>query len=117
MASIERRVVRPIREALHALGIDVFSTTALLTPRSYLEVLLRELAIDTVLDVGANTGQFGHELRKHIGYRDRIVSFEPTSSAYGELTANAAGDDRWIVAERCAIGAGRKLGGGFNGTG
>jgi FkbM family methyltransferase len=61
--------------------------------------------VDLVLDVGANTGQFGRELRKHIGYSGRIVSFEPTEAAHRKLVANAKGDPNWVIAERCAIGA------------
>ena len=53
--------------------------------------------IDTVLDVGANTGQYGYELRHDLEYKKRIISFEPLSSAFGKLKKNAAGDPDWQV--------------------
>jgi FkbM family methyltransferase len=63
-------------------------------------------SIGVVLDVGGNAGQFGHELRD-IGFKGRIVSFEPLSSAHNQLVENAARDPNWTVAPRAAIGASR----------
>jgi FkbM family methyltransferase len=56
--------------------------------------LLTELGIRTVVDVGANTGQYGAELRRS-GYAGHIVSIEPLSDAYPVLLRNTAGDPRW----------------------
>jgi FkbM family methyltransferase len=53
--------------------------------------------IDLVLDVGANTGQFGQSLR-HRGYAGRIISFEPVKEAFRELESAAHGDDLWTTA-------------------
>ena len=58
--------------------------------------LLRELAIDHVLDVGANIGQYAVQLRLY-GYRGAIDSFEPSSAAYQTLAGRAAGDRDWHV--------------------
>ena len=44
--------------------------------------------INLVLDVGANTGQFGHVARNR-GYAGRIISFEPVKEAFTALE-NAA---------------------------
>jgi len=52
-------------------------------------------AIDTVLDVGANTGQFVSELRNNLGYGGNIFSFEPLSAAYKTLETRARNDPRW----------------------
>jgi FkbM family methyltransferase len=53
------------------------------------------LRIDTVLDVGANEGGYRRFLREHVGYRGRIVSFEPISSVYAMLASDAAADHAW----------------------
>jgi len=63
----------------------------------------RERGVRTLLDVGANKGQFAAEMRR-LGYKGRIVSFEPLSDAHAQLAAAAAGDPEWIVPERMAIG-------------
>jgi FkbM family methyltransferase len=60
--------------------------------------------IDLVFDVGANTGQFGGQLRE-LGYAGRIVSFEPSSAAHAQLTAAARHDPLWEVASPMAIGS------------
>jgi FkbM family methyltransferase len=65
--------------------------------------LLSTYRVDTVLDVGANTGGFGLELREHIGYKGRLISFEPMAAAFAELKKHAAGDARWEVLN-CALG-------------
>jgi FkbM family methyltransferase len=57
--------------------------------------LLNSLEIDTVLDVGANNGGYREFLRVFVGYRGRIVSFEPVASVYRALEASAAGDPNW----------------------
>lgn len=47
-----------------------------------------------VLDVGANDGGFGRELRDS-GYTGRIHSFEPNPSAFKRLSASIAKDSLW----------------------
>ena len=61
---------------------------------THLRGLLRKLDIDCVLDVGANTGQFAHELRA-VGYAGHIVSFEPLAAEFATLQESFRGDSRW----------------------
>ena len=64
---------------------------------------LRRLAIDRVLDVGGNSGQFASKLRKH-GYGGVICSVEPQSAVFPDLLAHAENDLRWLVAPRQGVG-------------
>ena len=59
-------------------------------------------AVDLVLDVGANVGQYGKGLRDR-GYAGRIWSFEPVRDAFEQLEANTRRDSRW-KATHCAVG-------------
>jgi FkbM family methyltransferase len=66
--------------------------------------LIKKYKIDTVIDVGANTGQFGAELRA-AGFNGHIISFEPQSKEHGILSEVAGKDGNWTVAPRCAVGS------------
>lgn len=59
--------------------------------------------IDTVLDVGANVGQYSSLLRSS-GYAGRIVSVEPLQDAFAELSRRTAKDPAWQCIN-AAVGA------------
>ena len=61
---------------------------------SSLQRFLRDERIDTVLDVGANAGQFAAKLRR-LGFKGRILSFEPDPRAFSQLSARHGKDPRW----------------------
>jgi FkbM family methyltransferase len=63
----------------------------------HLRELFRRHAIETVLDVGANTGQYVEFLRVKVGYEGRIVSFEPVPELARALIVKATNDPRWSV--------------------
>ena len=67
-----------------------------LAARAHLQELLRRLAINLVIDVGANQGQFALGLRA-LGYRGRIVSFEPQTAQYAHLRTLTARDAAWEI--------------------
>jgi len=72
-------------------------------PLGSLPAMLGSNGIELLLDVGANTGQFARTIRA-LGYRGRIVSFEPLLSAHELLSRSSAADPQWTVAPRCAVG-------------
>jgi FkbM family methyltransferase len=61
------------------------------------------LDADTVLDIGANVGQYGSAIRAS-GFTGRLISCEPLSSAFDELSRRSGADERWS-AIRTAVGA------------
>ncbi len=75
------------RRTLRKTGFDLLRFRSLNT-------VLAHHGINLVLDVGANVGQYGHELRE-LGYRGRIVSFEPQQQPFGVLAEAARQDGQW----------------------
>lgn len=65
--------------------------------------MIEAAGLDLVIDVGANDGGYGTEVRTY-GYKGRLVSFEPVSAAYGRLRDRAADDRHWEV-HKLALGA------------
>ena len=64
--------------------------------------ILNHYQIQTVLDVGANTGQFAYYTR-HTGYKNKIISFEPLTEAFALLSKFACHDKKWDIVN-AAIG-------------
>jgi hypothetical protein len=93
-----------IKKFLNALGLDV---------RKYPDFFLRKRLefisknkIDIVIDVGANVGQFGKEMRA-LGYKGKIISFEPLKDAFEKLKIEANKDFDWEVYN---LGVGSEMG-------
>lgn len=53
--------------------------------------------VDCVFDVGANFGQYAMMLRRDVGYKGRIISFEPIPRAVATLQEKAKHDDLWHI--------------------
>ncbi len=65
--------------------------------------LLRRAGVASVIDVGANEGQWAGMVLER-GYAGPLLSLEPGSEAFRALTARASAHPPWLV-ERCAAGA------------
>ncbi|MGL5875081.1 MAG: FkbM family methyltransferase [Xenococcaceae cyanobacterium] len=79
-----------IKKTIRRFGFDlndeINSKSALLSARN----------INLILDVGANTGQYG--MRSRIdGYEGKIISFEPLASAFTKLCQKAQKDPLWLT--------------------
>ncbi len=95
---MRERAKLAVRGRLHRLDLDV-------TRGVFARQVVRTLesrGIDTVLDIGANVGQYAVGLRRS-GYAGRIISCEPLSGAYGELARRATRDPAWL-AVNAAVG-------------
>jgi len=87
-----------IQRSLKQFGLEIRQTAH---NRNLMD-FINDRKIDVVVDVGANVGQFGQELRAK-GYRGKIVSFEPVSAVFETLAATTAADDNWDV-NNCGLG-------------
>ena len=95
------RLKKPIRGVLSRFG---FELVRLRRPHTrFLQQLLQERAINFLLDVGANQGQYAIRMRA-LGYHDRLHSYEPGAEAFRLLSKHAHGDALWQVFH-CALGA------------
>lgn len=92
-----------LNSVLHKTGFEVTrynkGTNGLLRRKAMLE----KYAINLVIDVGANSGIYGREMRD-VGYKGKIVSFEPLVDAFEKLTITAARDENWEI-NNFALGA------------
>lgn len=57
---------------------------------------LRSRGIETVLDIGANVGQYG-SLTRSAGFDGTIISCEPLSGAFAQLERRARRDPAWTT--------------------
>lgn len=87
------------RHVLNQVGIDVIRYRPQVSDLAW----VKPLGIKTVFDVGANIGQFAHEIRHELpdAY---IYSFEPITSCYDILTSTMKKDPRFH-AFNSALGA------------
>lgn len=95
LSSLAQRLIRGV-------GFDLRRRHPYRDPAMLMAHKCQQLGVRTILDIGANVGQFGMELRD-AGWTGKIVSFEPLSQAHAELSRRASGN--WTVAPRCAIGS------------
>lgn len=90
------KIKKNIRKLVRKVGYDIVPLT------SMHHVLMRRMKIiefhkiNTVLDIGANSGQYAQELRE-MCFKERIISFEPIRSAFNKLEEVSKSDKKWQV--------------------
>jgi FkbM family methyltransferase len=91
----EEQMKEFIRQGLHSLGLEMYRyPDACERVEPHLKVLLRRHPVDLMIDVGANVGQFGREIRA-LNPGVPLYSFEPNPPVFQELQALAASDPLW----------------------
>jgi len=92
---LKKRLETIFHNAIRKTGYDVVKSKY---SKHELEIeqLLTYHGVDTVLDVGANKGQYGKYLRIG-GYRNQIISFEPLNDAFVKLEELSRKDKFWQV--------------------
>ena len=95
------RVAHELRSLVNRIGIDVVRYP-LSSPLARTARLLEHHGVACVLDVGANDGGFATGIRG-LGYRGRIISFEPLDRPFTSIRHKARNDGQW-TAVHCAVG-------------
>ena len=87
------KLIKPVRLLLRRAGVDLVRFREEVDENP-LRRFLSLNSIDTVLDVGANEGQYAQHLRL-LGFQGMIWSFEPGAKAFEALQQTAKRDDKW----------------------
>lgn len=77
-------IVKKVQDVLYSLGLIV----KLVRPEN--NSWLKDKNIETVLDIGANTGQFANRIHEILP-QAKIISFEPIKQCFDQLVANTSG--------------------------
>jgi FkbM family methyltransferase len=103
-------LMRSVKEAIkwrayaHGYVVQHKSQLASRMLAERLRSIFADYDINTVIDVGANEGQFAEFLRHNVGFKGKIESFEPIPSLAQNLMAKATADGNWMV-HQIALGA------------
>ena len=97
-------LARMIRKAAKRAGFSIDYISPITDPYETLAFFGQQAGATTILDVGANEGQFAG-LMLRTAWAGKILSFEPLSAAHAALSTAAVKVPRWEVAPRMAVGA------------
>ncbi len=94
-----------LRRGLRSLGLEVQTTRGANLEPQVLKAVMDLAGVETVIDVGANIGQYGDQLLR-IGFRGTVLSFEPVPEVHRTLTAHAlSAAAQWLVGPCVALGS------------
>ncbi len=82
--------MNPLRKLIQKTGFDLHRYKSEIDRGK----IWRSLNIQTILDIGANTGQFASSIRQALP-EAQIYSFEPLKSCFESLVASRAGDAKF----------------------
>ena len=91
-----------IKKILGYFGLRIVKISKNQNLTDVLNFLFNKLQIKTILDIGANEGQFIKKIRQN-GYKEKVISFEPLKDVFNVLKKNSSSDLNWKC-ENIAIG-------------
>jgi FkbM family methyltransferase len=89
-----RKPIGIAKDLLRSVGIDLVKYDMYHSEDVLLHKILKNFNVNTILDVGANEGQYASQVIKQ-GYTGKIYSFEPISTVYNSLEKKAAISPQW----------------------
>ena len=104
--AMHKSIIRSVSSIAQKFGYTIVPSWRLehIALEEHLKALFNRYAIDSVFDVGANAGQFHDFLRKNVGFRGVIHSFEPISNLAEKIAQRAKSESNWHV-HRHALGS------------
>jgi FkbM family methyltransferase len=85
------------RDTVHFLGFEVVRYNVRTSEDILLKTIVKKFNIKTIIDVGANEGQYAEGLIAH-GFNGKIYSFEPISSVYEKMKRRSQKKkEQWIT--------------------
>ena len=89
------KLIEPLRKKINQMSeLDIVRFPHHLGIDFNILQIIRKHGIDTIMDVGANEGQFALRMRD-LGFNGMIHSFEPVKKTYAALAEKAARDPHW----------------------
>jgi FkbM family methyltransferase len=91
------RYRRELRDRWLAVRLGLFGRQHQYGEILALRRFIAYFGVDCVIDVGANAGQYATMLRRDVGFRGDILSFEPNPEVCAKLEKIAGRDSRWHI--------------------
>lgn len=106
MTTIRRRAFQRLQQVGARFGIEMQQASRMdrLPQARYLKKVFGTFGVTSVIDVGANEGQYRDFLRREVEYAGRILSIEPIPALAAQMRQRAGTDPAWTI-EECAMGA------------
>ena len=92
-----------LNDLIGITGYQVKKKKYLYDPNKNLIKSIKHFQIKSIIDVGANRGQFAQRVFKN-NFDGNIISFEPLKEEHESLNKLSSKKENWQVAKRCALG-------------
>jgi len=85
------------KKIANLFGFELIPFSRFPSIEGHIKAIIKHFDINLIIDIGANTGQYASMLRKRVGYRGDIHSFEPVPDVYRQLEKNSSHDTHWYT--------------------
>jgi FkbM family methyltransferase len=103
---MRKAAIESLRKFANSRGVELIQQWKVpeLPLVNHLKAIFDKFKIDTVIDVGANQGQYHDMIRDDVGYSGLMLSFEPVSKYAKIIQGRAESDQKWKIFH-CALGS------------